>query len=51
MFTNILLVIIIIFLGGIIYTLKNGFNQIIKGLEAINKKANDMKNEGEISEG
>lgn len=51
MLTNVLLIIIIIFLGGIIYTLKNGFNQIIKGLEEINKKANDIKSQGEISKG
>jgi hypothetical protein len=48
MVTDILLIIVIIFLGGIIYTLKNGFNQIIKGLEVINKKTNDIKNQGEI---
>ena len=45
--TDILLMVIIIFLGGILYVLKDGFNQTIKGLEAINKKVDEIKNKQE----
>ncbi len=29
---------ILVFLGSIIYILKSGFNEVIKGLESINQK-------------
>ena len=45
--TEILLIVVIIFLGGILYVLKDSFNQTIKGLEAINKKVDEIKNKNE----
>jgi hypothetical protein len=37
------LIIILILVGGIIYVLKNGFNEIIKGLEAIDERLKDIE--------
>ena len=39
MFTNVLLIMVVIVLLGILFALKNGFNEVIKGLEAINESA------------
>ncbi|MCE7991556.1 MAG: hypothetical protein HEP71_06230 [Roseivirga sp.] len=36
--TFIVLCAILVFLGSVIYILKTGFNEIIKGLEVINEK-------------
>lgn len=45
MFTTLSFVVlcaILVFLGSVIYILKSGFNEIIKGLESINEKLDKL---------
>lgn len=45
MFTTlsfIVLCAILVFLGSVIYILKSGFNEIIKGMESINEKLSKL---------
>lgn len=41
---------ILVFLGSIIYILKTGFNEVIKGLESINEKLDRLNNASQEKE-
>lgn len=43
----IVLVAILVFLGSVIYILKTGFNEVIKGLESINEKLGKLDKSGD----
>ncbi len=46
----IILCVILVFLGSVIYILKSGFNEIIKGLESINEKLTQLNQTNETKE-